>query len=55
MEHLLDRFGNAAIPSRTLGNPIGRHPRQWLSQVIPAALLGGSDKKTTANAPRARS
>lgn len=54
MEHLLDRFGNAAIPSRTLGNPIGRHPRQWLSRVIPAALLGGSDKKTTANAPRAR-
>ena len=55
MEHVLDRFGNAAIPSRTRGTPIDRHPRQWLSPVIPAALLGRSDKKTTANTPRARS
>lgn len=27
MEHLLDRFGNAAIPLRPRGNPIGRHLR----------------------------
>lgn len=27
MEHLLDRFGNAAIPSKTWGKPIGRHVR----------------------------